>query len=400
MPAKECACRRAELPSSLLAMLLPQPQQTMLLQPLLVLGLLLLLLGERPALAQEELFADGDFATHAGRVTAGQFMVEFPGVKTTALALLPGSSPVAITAAANTWGSSGWYRVSFFAHALHGYADLPIVVDVLDAGGARLAPPFSIPLRAARGEWLHYDEYVPCNPSGTTTPRLTVSSSGSTIQLTGLSITWHDFASRGLTDVSWSVSAAQAACPVASDGAVVECPTDFGSVPPALSRNAFDNDLETNWLIAAEVPPGSGEYPTMALELEFSTTALVCGVRIRFDDTAYPRSWRVLAKEGDGSSPAAWSTWLDARHSWPSGVGGSVAAGVPPLEVAGGSLHQFGVSCTQAHRLRLEMEGSAGGLFYKTYEIELLTPGNSESSCACRHGGACLFCSVQSVCCS
>ena len=124
-------------------MLLPQPQQTMLVQPLLVLGLLLLLLGERPALAQEELVSDGDFATHAGRVTAGQFMVDFPGVKTTALALLPGSSPVAITAAANTWGSSGWYRVSFFAHALHGYADLPIVVDVLDAGlraGLRRVP--------------------------------------------------------------------------------------------------------------------------------------------------------------------------------------------------------------------------------------------------------------------
>eukprot|EP01044_Picomonas_judraskeda_P022542 COSAG03_NODE_5647_length_1203_cov_1.068841_2_plen_26_part_01 len=26
----------------------------------------------------------------------------------------------------------------------------------------------------------------------------------------------------------------------------------------------------------------------MALELEFSTAALVCGVRILFDDTAYP----------------------------------------------------------------------------------------------------------------
>ena len=75
-------------------------------------------------------------------------------------------------------------------------------------------------------------------------------------------------------------------------------------------------------------------------------------------------------------------------------------SGTATASVAGGSLHQFGVSCTQAHRLRLEMEGSAGGLFYKTYEIELLTPGNSESSCACRHGGACLFCSVQSVCCS
>ena len=159
---------------------------------------------------------------------------------------------------------------------------------------------------------------------------------------------------------------AQPACPISSGGTTIECPNDFGEV--ALSRNAFDNNDETSWLIAAEVPAGTGQYPPVALELEFDSAALVCGVRVLFDDTKYPRSWRVLAKEGSGNSPAVWSTWMEAQQS-------------------GGSLQQFGVACTQAHRLRLEIEDPAGEILYKIYEIELLTPGSLEARCSCRHGG-------------
>ncbi len=329
----------------------------------------------RSALAQE-LVSDGDFATHANKVTAGQYMSEFPGTKTTALAVLPGSSAVAIVSDAAVKSSVGWYRVKFFAHALHGYANVPVTVDVLDADGSPLAPAFSIALRAARNEWLHYDEYVPCNSPVTTKARFTVFSGGSTVQVTGLSIMWAGFDDRALEAVSWNAAGpAQAACPISSDGNTIECPADFGE--DALSRNAFDNEHQTSWLIAAQVPAGSGQYPPMALELEFDTTALVCGVRILFDDANYPRSWRVLAKEGSGNSPADWTTWMDAQF-------------------AGGSLQQFGVACTRAHRVRLEIEDPAGGLFYKTYEIELLTPGNTESSCTCRHGGTCQICVTTS----
>ncbi len=328
---------------------------------------LLVLVGllRRSALAQE-LVSDGDFATHPNRVTAGQYMSEFPGFKTTAMAVLPGSSAVSIVSDAAIKSSAGWYRVKFFAHALHGYTNV-LTVDVLDADGSVLAPAFSIALRAARNEWLHYDEFVPCNSPVTTKARFTVSSGGSTVQVTGLSIVWEDFDERALEAILWNVAGpAQAACPISSGGTTIECPNDFGE--DTLTQRAFDNNDETNWLIAAEVPAGSGQYPPMALELEFDSAALVCGVRVVFDDANYPRSWRVLAKEGSGNSPAAWSTWMEAHQS-------------------GGSLQQFGVPCTQAHRLRLEIEDPAGGLFYKTYEIELLTPGSSEARCSCRHGG-------------
>lgn len=250
----------------------------------MLLALVLLLLAG--GVAAQELVSDGDFASHPDRVTTGAFMTAFPGAKTTALAILPSGGPASVVAASGTRTTSGWYRVQFFAHALHGYGNLPVIVDVLGSSGDQLAPPSSIPLRAARGEWLHYDVHVPCNPTGSSAPRFTVQSGASSIQVTGLSITWVSFDCRGLTGVSWSTSGAQAACP-ASSAATVECPNDFGET--ALSNKAFDNDLTTPWLIASEVPAGSGEYPTMALELDFSSRSLVCGVRVVFDGSNFPQ---------------------------------------------------------------------------------------------------------------
>lgn len=350
----------------------------------------LLLMGQVPQLGGQELVADGEFAAHPRKVTQGSFMADFPGFTTTALAVLPGDSAVSVLSAANAQSQSGWYRVQFFAHALHGYST-SLTVDVLDDGGTRLAPPFAIRLRAPRNEWLHYDEFVPCNPSDTSAAQLTIPSSGSTIQLTGLSVTWQSFASRGLVPVSWLASGTQPGCPI-SGSTTVECPNDHGE--SSLSHKAFDNDYDTGWFIAAQVPTGSGEYPTMALELQFDSPAVVCGVRVVFDAAKYPRSWRVLAKEGSGDSPAQWTTWIDARDSWPSGMSDSIAAGIPPLETSGDVpvgryfVYELGLACTRVHRVRLEIEDPADRTFYKTQEIELLTRGNTESSCECRHGGA------------
>ena len=86
------------------------------------LWLALLVLGAPPQQAQE-LVRDGDFATHSNKVTAGQYMSEFPGFKNTALAVFPGSSPIVVLSDAAVKTSRGWYRVRFFAHALHGYGE-------------------------------------------------------------------------------------------------------------------------------------------------------------------------------------------------------------------------------------------------------------------------------------
>ena len=350
---------------------------------------MLLLLGH-PATSQrrvtQELVEDGDFREHPRRVS-GESLFDFPGSKDSGLSVQAGSSAVSIRSAAVTNPSGGWYRVQFFAHALPGYGDLPVIVDVVGSDGSRLAPAFSISLRAARGEWLHYNELVPCNPPGTTAARVTVASGRDMIQVTGLSIRWEHFDNRGLEAVPWSTTSVEAACPVQSDGATIECPTGFGE--PTLSHSAFDNNWLTSWLIAAEVPAGSGEYPPMALQLQFDTPeSTICGARILFDDSSYPTAWRFLAKEGDGRVAGIWRTWVEARTSWVNAPEDSVAGGVQPLTVTGGGWQQFGVACSQIHSIRIEMQSTLRTLFYKTYEIELLTAGDSESSCACRHGGA------------
>lgn len=84
------------------------------------------------------------------------------------------------------------------------------------------------------------------------------------------------------------------------------------------------------------------------------------------------RSGLNLAYLTQGSAPTDWSTWMDARSSWPAGgVSSSIASGVPTLTTrdSGTQAFQFGIECTQAHRLRLEILNTAGGLFFKTYEI-------------------------------
>jgi hypothetical protein len=167
---------------------------------------------------------------------------------------------------------------------------------------------------------------------------------------------------------------------------MIECPNGFGET--TLSHSAFDNNWLTSWLVAAEVPAGSGEYPPMALQLQFDTPeSTICGARILFDDSSYPTSWKFLANEGDGRSAGTWRTWAEARTSWFNGPGDSVAAGVQPLTVTGGGWQQFGVACSQIHGIRIEMQSTMRTLFYKTFEIELLTAGDAESSCGCRHGG-------------
>ena len=94
---------------------------------------------------------------------------EFPGRLTSALELLPqgGLSAAAIvTRRPPTHAELGWYRVQFYIRLEANYnGDLgAVVVTVLDRdGGDVLDHP--IELRSWKGEYLHYDQWVPCNVS-------------------------------------------------------------------------------------------------------------------------------------------------------------------------------------------------------------------------------------------
>ena len=149
-------------------------------------------------------------------------------------------------------------------------------------------------------------------PVGTSAARLTVLSSGSTIPLTSLSVTWESFESRALVP-RWSASNAQPGCPTSTDSTTVECPNDHASTS--------HGRLSTMNLILVGSSP-------QRFRLDRESFLRGSGVggpylngvwRSHRGETKYPRSWRVLVKEGS-DSPAPWTTWIDARDNWPSGM--------------------------------------------------------------------------------
>ena len=389
------------------------------------LQLLLLLLAAHGSVLSQELVSDGDFALpsapasvfRGARATvsaAEGTMREFPGLKTSAMQLLSGRGSVSVTTATHAHAASGWFRLQFFAYAGAGYdppslragagtadplpaGSAPLVVDLLDAAratrrepaGLQAAPSYSFALRAPREEWLHYDEWIPVPFSGTTALRLTIFRSGGALQLTGLSVTFEAFASRGLDALNWASAGAVVACTEASDADTVECPNDFSQ--QQISTKAFDNDLTTQWMVASQIPAGSGLFPTVALELSLDETVEVCGVSIVFDQSAdFPRAWRFMAQEGDGAAPAAWSLWADARTSWPEFLPTDGESAASARLVSGGSLQQFGRQCTRTRRVRLEMDDASSGIFFKLTEVQLLVPLSGTAACACRNGGICM----------
>ena len=140
--------------------------------------LLLSLLLFWPTRAQE-LVTNGDFGSGASPVDtarsdgtytlisiADSAIASFPGTKTTALQMMPGSS-VTINGDAVRHPKVGWYKVQFFAFVHPSYSGSTtstFSVDVTDSTGAIISQrPYLIPFRTARGEWLHYNEWVPCN---------------------------------------------------------------------------------------------------------------------------------------------------------------------------------------------------------------------------------------------
>ena len=134
----------------------------------------LLLFGRSRA---QELVTNGDFGPGASPVDTARSdgayalvtiadSAAFPGTTTTALQMMPGSS-VTINGDAVRHPKVGWYKVQFFAFVHPSYSGSTtstLSVDVTDSDGAVISQrPYLIPFRAARGEWLHYNEWVPCN---------------------------------------------------------------------------------------------------------------------------------------------------------------------------------------------------------------------------------------------
>jgi hypothetical protein len=96
---------------------------------------------------------------------SGADVKSFPGTKTTALQMMPGAG-VTVTGATADHAKVGWYNVQFFAWVHPSYSGstaAAVSVDVMAAGAVVSLRQYGISLRSARGEWLHYNEWVPCN---------------------------------------------------------------------------------------------------------------------------------------------------------------------------------------------------------------------------------------------
>ena len=384
------------------------------------LALALLLLAS-PALGQD-LVTNGDFTSGVsaldGARSVGAFssvrrsddtMLAFPGTKTTALQLLPGAE-VAINAALSTHLREGWYQIKFFLYVSADYtysgggaSTTPLRVDVCDSSGAVISPrEYRIPLRAARNEWLHYNEWVPVNRIGDTAARLTIGKGVvnglGLLQLTGLSIEYKAFADRALDTVDVCRCTTQVdgagvcgntaapecvptACPL--EGQPGQCPSGYSNA----IETAYDGRVGRDDGWTAAIVAGDGTtIDTIALEIDLGEEKPVCGFQLYFDNSRHwANTWRVSGY----SSTTGYTQWAAAGAS---GGGAEVVSGPAGWEVTlGGTVgrHSYGLECQSARRVRLEMEDSESDLFMKLLEILIYTEGSSFAECNCRHGGLC-----------
>jgi cysteine-rich repeat protein len=334
---------------------------------------------------------------------SSEAMPTFPGNVATAIKASPSitATQVALTSPLAA-RAVGWYRARWFLHVAAAYDGRErslITVDVVDGSGTTVpGGSTSITLRSARGQWLHYDHWVPSNTDRQTRARITLVPGASwgagTLLLTDVSITFS--AGRGgqglglarvdLTGGETEPSLRRAAlqqlvgsCPAPTPTSD-ECPPAYGSVGSHITH-AIDHDLTTNYWI-------SPSKQVSAIELDLGTAGmLVCGIELRFPDAgtgsadSYPRVWRVRTMEkSDGYLAPGWVTQASA------GAGGWMPVG--------NGLRSFGMRCATLRRVRLEMESAS--FLIELYELTLLsrTPRPCEVDASgggggCLHGGVC-----------
>ena len=415
-----------------------------------VAALVLSCLAAATATDGTELLADRNFfllssvdrANSAGTyssVRAGADMAEFPGTISSALELLPAGGRTKVVLSSREPPRTqelGWYRISMHVRMSFDYnggADWTAVqhtdtvkITVLGSTGeAVLVFPFV--LRSYwKGEYLHYDEWVPCNVVGTTGVRIEVTpglqfSTGS-LTLTGVSVTRALFTDRVASTLGreggmlvanplWPAEEARwpHAGAGAGSGAFPDCrpaeaaahglppPTVAGECPAGYGDSeiemAFDGKTETAWHVSAMLSSMA------ALELDLNEVVAVCAVQLWFPDAYYPTTWRIKAIESDrtvgDSNGYGWSytdasddlfkTWATAGPEGTAGVDVTSGPGLVTVAFA---------ECIATQRLRLEMDVPGGAIVMSLNEIVIHSTLPVEGCqrphpYGCRHGGTC-----------
>eukprot|EP01043_Picozoa_sp_COSAG02_P052518 COSAG02_NODE_5670_length_4141_cov_14.390648_2_plen_923_part_00 len=363
--------------------------------------------------AHGELVYNGDFgpgpspvdsAGSSGTYThiSGADVASFPGTKTTALRMMP-DSVVTINGRAEPHSKVGWYKVQFFVYAPATYRSSTtsaFSVQVVDAAGAVVSPrTYPIPLRSARGQWLHYNEWVPCNRVGVSAPRLNIARFDTgQLQITGLSIQHKDFADRALTPIDLC------RCRVPRNGvgrcgndvAQPSCvPTSCPSSGPGECTPGYSNSIEAAYDgfhgredgYLTTIQQDQRQILTHAIEVDLGGTLKMCGVQLYWDTSDhYAQIWRILATDGGDYDLLA--------EAAPEGSGKEVISGPPawddetPEKQRMVAQNDYGLKCINARRVRIEMEASETDLFLKLLELRVLT--GEGLTCNCQHGGVCL----------
>ena len=192
-----------------------------------------------------------------------------------------------------------------------------------------------------------------------------------------------------------SPSCAAPACPATGPG---EC-------TPAYSGGyaGVANSIETAWDgltqrgdgYITSIQQNLEQVTTHSIEVDLGGMKQVCGLQLVWDASdRYAHVWRVSSTTGSGS----YTLLAEAGRS---GSGKEVISGDPAWEtIWGGQVGQnnYGLKCTAARRVRLEMEDSESDLFFELIELKVLT--GMEDTCSCRHGGVCrddLSCTCPAV---
>jgi hypothetical protein len=298
----------------------------------MLLAVMLAVLAHGAATCTDELVSDPDFSAGTGfasivdsgrssgtysTVSAATGMESFPGDAQTALQLLPpasGGRTVTTLTTPTGYRSAGWFHVTCFVFVSSGAsAGASITVQVVDAAAAAVpgSAATPIPLRPIRGEWLHYDVWVPSNRAGVVGVSLSVAPgagfSGGELQLSRLSVCFEPFSARmvgpgknleaidfaeGLTDSAArdAMLLSKVAC---SD---VACPPAYGS---SRLLNCLDGSAGSSYDLLAS------RHSTVTIELDLGSPVEICAVELLFDSSCcFASGWRLQAGVGATTSGA------------------------------------------------------------------------------------------------
>ena len=169
-------------------------------------------------------------------------------------------------------------RGFIYATGAYNGAQAPLTVDIVDLSGAPSphATSFSVALRPARDQWLHYDEWVPCYEGGHKAKLSFVPAHRSgELQLAQLEVLFERFDARESYDISpLTMWLDPALFPGGAPTTVACTATGPGECPPNWQSDghiyyAFDGNEDSVYYMSSQ------NVELIALELDLGETGML-----------------------------------------------------------------------------------------------------------------------------